>query len=179
MGPRVAVVGAGAAGLMAAIHAARRGECGPVVALDGARTLGAKILISGGGRCNVTHHAVDEKAFAGSTRPAIRKVLRRFDVARTVGFFAELGVELKREETGKLFPVTDRARTVLDALLRAAREAGVVVRNPWRVETTELAAGAFRLRSASGQVLETGDVGVSPGRGSLPRPRFSGHAPAV
>ena len=127
MGPRVAVVGAGAAGLMAAIHAARRGECGPVVALDGARTLGAKILVSGGGRCNVTHHAVDETAFAGSTRPAIRKVLRRFDVARTVEFFADLGVALKREETGKLFPVSDRARTVLDALVRSARDAGVAI----------------------------------------------------
>src|SRR5437773_12502282 len=108
MGPRVAVVGAGAAGLMAAIHAARRGEWGPVVALDGARTLGAKILVSGGGRCNVTHDAVDETAFAGSTRPAIRKGLRRFGVARTVEVFAELGVALKREGTGKVGPVSDR-----------------------------------------------------------------------
>src|SRR6266496_1571330 len=121
MGPRVAVVGAGAAGLMAAIHAARRGECGPVVALDGARVLGAKILVSGGGRCNVTHHQVDETVFNGSTPAAIRKVLRRFDVPRTIAFFREIGVELKREETGKLFPVTDRARTVLDALVGAAR----------------------------------------------------------
>src|SRR5512134_2661049 len=110
---------------MAAIQAGRGGRCREVVALDGARTLGAKILVSGGGRCNVTHHAVDETAFAGSTRPAIRKVLRRFDVERTVAFFAALGVALKREETGKLFPVSDRARTVLDALLAAAREAGV------------------------------------------------------
>src|SRR5437773_4911600 len=179
MGPRVAVVGAGAAGLMAAIHAARRGEWGPVVALDGARTLGAKILVSGGGRCDVTHHAVDETAFAGSTRPAIRKVLRRFDVARTVGFFAELGVELKREETGKLFPVTDRARTVLDALLRAAREAGVVVRNPWRVETIEPAGGTFRLRSASGEALETDQVVLAAGGCSLPKTGSDGHGHAI
>src|SRR5918995_1058624 len=108
--PRVAVVGAGAAGLMAAIHAARSGQCLEVVVLDSARTLGAKILISGGGRCNVTHHAVDETAFSGSTRPAIRKVLRRFDVAPTVEFFAAQGGALKREETGKLFPGSDAAR---------------------------------------------------------------------
>jgi len=63
----IAVVGAGAAGLMAAIQAARAGAGGTVIALDGARTPGAKILVSGGGRCNVTHHAVDETAFAGST----------------------------------------------------------------------------------------------------------------
>jgi predicted flavoprotein YhiN len=60
------VVGAGAAGLMTAIHAGRAGVRG-VVALDGARTLGAKILVAGGGRCNVTHHAVHERDYAGGT----------------------------------------------------------------------------------------------------------------
>src|SRR5258706_16354156 len=106
----IVVVGAGAAGLMAAIQAARTGTGASVLLLDGARKLGAKILIAGGGRCNVTHDVVDETAFAGSTRPAIRKVLRRFDVAATTAFFEETGVTLKREETGKLFPTTDDAR---------------------------------------------------------------------
>ena len=175
MGPRVAVVGAGAAGLMAAIHAARGGQCGPVVALDGARTLGAKILVAGGGRCNVTHHAVDETAFAGSTRPAIRKVLRRFDVARTVEFFADLGVALKREETGKLFPASDRARTVLDALVRRADDAGVAVRHPWRVEVVERSRGAFVLRSASGERLEADRVVLASGGRSLPKTGSDGH----
>jgi len=174
-GPRVAVVGAGAAGLMAAIHAARGGHCGEVVALDSARTLGAKILVSGGGRCNVTYHAVDESAFAGSTRPAIRKVLRRFDVERTVQFFAAEGVALEREETGKLFPVTDRARTVLDALLRSAREAGVATWHPWRVETIERARGTFRLRSATGEGLEADRVVLAAGGCSLPKTGSDGH----
>ena len=177
--PRVAVVGAGAAGLMAAIQAARRGRCQEVIAVDGARTLGAKILISGGGRCNVTHHAVDETAFAGSTRPAIRKILRRFDVARTVEFFAELGVELKREETGKLFPVSDRAPTVLDALLRGAREAGVTLRNPWRVEAIERTGATFRLRSAAGAQLEADQVVLAPGGRSLPKTGSDGHGHAI
>src|SRR5687768_15163970 len=100
----VAVVGAGAAGLMAAIWARRTDPSRHVVLLDGARTLGAKILVSGGARCNVTHRAVDETAFAGSSPMAIRKVLRRFGVARTVEFFTQLGVALKTEDTGKLFP---------------------------------------------------------------------------
>lgn len=82
-----------------------------VVAFDGARKLGAKILVAGGGRCNVTHHAVSEQDFAGSSPPAIRKVLRRFSAEQTVQFFAEAGVELKQEETGKLFP-TDRKSVV-------------------------------------------------------------------
>ncbi len=134
----IAVVGAGAAGLMAAIWAGRTaGRGARVVAIDGAAKLGAKVLVAGGGRCNVTHDVVDESAYAGSTRPAIRNVLRRFDVAQTVEFFRDLGVELKREEMGKLFPVSDDARSVLEALLRAAREAGVELLHPWRVGGVE------------------------------------------
>jgi predicted Rossmann fold flavoprotein len=173
----VAVVGAGAAGLMAAIEAARAGAT--VVVLDGARTLGAKILVSGGGRCNVTHHAVDETAFAGSTRPAIRKVLRRYDVPQTVRFFEGLGVALKREDTGKLFPVSDRARTVLEALLRAAREAGVTLRHPWRVQAIEPAASGFVLRSDTGQALEAARVVLATGGRSLPRTGSDGHGYAL
>ncbi|HET7712537.1 MAG TPA: NAD(P)/FAD-dependent oxidoreductase, partial [Thermoanaerobaculia bacterium] len=120
----VVVIGAGAAGLMAALFAARHGA--RVVALDGAKRIGAKILISGGGRCNVTHDEVEPDAFNGS-RNAIAKVLRTFPVPDTVAFFREIGVELKREETGKLFPVTDRARTVLDALLGAVSAAGAEI----------------------------------------------------
>src|SRR5580765_7593512 len=102
----VAVVGAGAAGLMAAIAAAtaarRRGQPAAVVALDGAPRIGAKILVAGGGRCNVTHDVVDETAFAGSTPASIKRVLVRFGVPDTIRFFAERGVTLKREPTGKL-----------------------------------------------------------------------------
>jgi len=133
----VIVVGAGAAGLYAAIHAGRAGA--KTLALDGARRLGAKILVAGGGRCNVTHHAVDEKAYAGASPNAIRKVLRRHGVAETVAFFEEQGVELKQEDTGTLFPTTDRSRTVLDALLAAADKADVDISFPRRVERIEQA----------------------------------------
>ncbi len=76
---------------------------------------------------------MDETAYAGASRNAIRKVLRGFGVRETVAFFADMGVELKREETGKLFPTTDDAHTVLDALLRAAERAKVelVHRGAW------------------------------------------------
>ncbi len=171
----IAVVGSGAAGLMAAIQAARARTGQAVIALDGARTLGAKILVSGGGRCNVTHHAVDETAFAGSTRPAIRKVLRRFDVSQTVTFFRERGVTLEREDTGKLFPTTDRARTVLDALLAATREAGVTLRHPWRVDRIERRGSAFLLHSASGEALEAQRVVLASGGRSLPKTGSDGH----
>jgi predicted Rossmann fold flavoprotein len=128
----VAVIGAGAAGLMAAIAAARIGA--RVVAIDGAKKIGAKILISGGGRCNVTNEVVRAEDFNGS-RNAIAKVLRTFDVASTIAFFEGLGVPLKREETGKLFPASNRARDVVDALLRAAD--GVEIVTGMRVESIE------------------------------------------
>ena len=148
--PDVLVVGTGAAGLFAAIYAARTGA--RVLALDGARSLGAKILVAGGGRCNVTHDFVDEASYAGSSPNAIRKVLRRFDVSDTVEFFAQYGVTLKREGTGKLFPTTDRARTVLDALLRAADEAGVIIKFPRRVETIRRQNDSFVVTGEWGEV---------------------------
>ncbi len=183
------VVGAGAAGLMAAIWAGRTARAaqtgGPgapprIVLVDGAAKLGAKILVAGGGRCNVTHHEVDERAFAGSTPAAIRKVLRRFDVARTIAFFSDLGVELKREPTGKLFPVTDRARTVLDALLTACRAAGVDLRHPWRVEHIAPPEGVrgFLIAGPSGEI-EARRVIVATGGRSLPKSGSDGHGYAM
>jgi len=181
----LAVVGAGAAGLMAAIWAGRTAResvaLRRIVAFDGARKLGAKMLVSGGGRCNVTHDAVDESAFAGSSPAAVRKVLRRFDVPKTVEFFHHLGVELKREETGKLFPVSDDARTILRALLAAAEGAGVELRHPARVETVRLVvdsavpeARRFCLSGPFGEVLAKRVILATGGR-SYPKTGSDGH----
>lgn len=135
----ICVIGGGAAGLAAAIFAAEQPGHPSVHVLDGAKRFGAKILVSGGGRCNVTHESVSADDFFG-TRHLVRNVLASFPVSRTVEWFASLGVELKEEETGKLFPVTDKARTVLEALLRRCREAGVVLRPDHRVRTLVRAA---------------------------------------
>ena len=131
----VAIVGAGAAGLFAAIWAGKKveGHSVQIAVLDSARKLGAKILVAGGGRCNVTHCRVTEHDFAGSSPAAIRKVLRRFSVEQTVEFFADAGIELKKEETGKLFPVSDSARTILQALLDQAQSVDVSITHPARV----------------------------------------------
>src|ERR1051326_4706132 len=158
--PDVVVVGGGAAGLMASIFASRAGA--RVVVADGAKKIGAKILISGGGRCNVTHYAVSANDFNGN-RNAIGKVLRTFDVAQTVAFFESIGVTVKREETGKLFPTTDRAKTVLDALLRAA--ADVDVRVDHRVSAIDR---GFRVHTNHG-VIEAPRVILATGGRSIPK----------
>ncbi len=170
----IVVIGAGAAGLFAGIWAGRAYPNRRIVLLDGARKLGAKILVAGGGRCNVTHDVVDETAYAGSSRNAIKKVLRRFDVPQTITFFRELGVELKREETGKLFPVTDDAQTVLDALLTAARRANVELRHPCRVEMVERPGQGFVVRGEWG-ALEAGRVVLATGGRALPKSGSDGH----
>lgn len=130
------VIGAGAAGMAAGIFAAERDPTLRVALLDGATSIGAKILVSGGGRCNVTHDVVTPEDFFG-TRHLVRNVLAAFPVKDTVAWFASLGVDLKREETGKLFPVTDKARTVLDALTAHSRALGVVLRPGHRVAEIE------------------------------------------
>ena len=168
----VLVVGAGAAGLFAATWAARTareaGHTLAVVAVDGARKLGAKILVAGGGRCNVTHVRVDEADYAGSTPPAIRKVLRRFPVADTIAFFAAAGVALKEEETGKLFPVSDSARTVLEALVREAGHAGATLLHPARVTALARDDAGFTATTAVGP-LRAGRVILCTGGKSLPK----------
>ena len=177
----VVIVGAGAAGLFAAIWAGRNSEAHPnrIAVFDGAKKLGAKILVAGGGRCNVTHCRVTEHDFAGSSPAAIRKVLRRFSVAQTIQFFSDAGVELKEEETGKLFPVTDSARTILNALIDQSKESHVAIVHPARVAevehlpcdgaVSELKKGPrFRVVVESGVVLAR-HVIVCTGGKSLPK----------
>lgn len=179
----VVIIGAGAAGLMAAIQAGRRASRAVtgrrILLLDSASRPGAKILVSGGGRCNVTHERVSEEDYSGSTAPAIRNVLRRFDVPETIRFFADIGVELKREETGKLFPVTDDASTVLDALLRAVSEAGVTLQGAHRVTSIrrleEQADGARFLVASSHGEIRARTLILATGGKSLPRTGSDGH----
>lgn len=122
----VVVVGAGAAGLMAAIHAA--GGPAPVLLLERTPDGGRKILISGGGRCNVLPSALDPRDFVTDSSPhTLRKILLSWPLAEQRRFFEEtLGIELVLEpETGKLFPRGNRAREVRDRLVQEARARGV------------------------------------------------------
>lgn len=168
----IGVIGAGAAGLFASIWAGRESQklgIEPrVCAFDGAKKLGAKVLVAGGGRCNVTHHEVKETAYAGSSRNAIKQVLRAWDVKKTTNFFRDLGVELKREDTGKLFPTTDRASTVLDALLGAARDAGARLIHPNRVLAVEKVDGLFAITTESG-IYTASVLVLATGGKALPR----------
>jgi predicted Rossmann fold flavoprotein len=164
----VAVVGAGAAGLATAIFTARLQPALRVVALDGARSLGAKILVSGGGRCNVTNVQVVPADFWQKGSPLLRRVLRAFTVDETVAFFREIGVALREEPGGKLFPETGRARTVLEALLREAAVRGVSLLTGYRVTRVAREASGFVLETSQG-LLRAGRVVLATGGLSLPK----------
>src|ERR1700756_2860687 len=117
----VIIIGAGAAGLLAAIRSA---ECGAgTLLLEKNRRPGVKILMSGGTRCNLTH-ATDNRGIVEAYGPPgrfLHSALAAFSVQDTVRFFNDEGVATKVEPTGKVFPVSNRAVDVLDALLRRLR----------------------------------------------------------
>jgi predicted Rossmann fold flavoprotein len=139
----VVIVGGGAAGLAAAIFTKRQAPGLRVVCVDGARHIGAKILISGGSRCNVTNRRVTERDFWGGPSRVVRNVLRAFSAEQAVAFFADLGVALHEEEDGKLFPDTNQARAVLDALLNELNRLGVELHHGERVTHVDRDADGF------------------------------------
>ncbi len=123
----IAVVGAGAAGLMAAIRAAEGGR--RVLLLEKNRKPGVKILMSGGTRCNLTH-ATDNRGIVEAFGPHgrfLHSALAALSVEDTVAFFESEGVATKVEERGKIFPVSNKALDVLDALLRRLRRSGAML----------------------------------------------------
>lgn len=163
----VAIIGGGAAGLAAAIAAREHSQDARIYLLDGAKSLGAKILVSGGGRCNVTHDGVTPKDFFGN-RHIIRNVLAAFSLEQTIAWLTSLGVELKREETGKIFPTTDKARTVLNALLARTRDSGVTVCPDHRVSEVTRSEFGFQIRHRYG-LLHTARLILATGGQSLPK----------
>jgi predicted Rossmann fold flavoprotein len=164
----IAIVGAGAAGLAAAIFARRANPTRSVLLLDGAKKPGAKILISGGGRCNVTNRVVSERDFWGGRRSIIRRVLRTFTANDAVEFFRELAVSLHQEGDGKLFPDSGHARDVLNALLRGAEAAGVQLASDRRVLQVERSEGGFLVATTSG-AIQSRSVVLATGGESLPK----------
>jgi predicted Rossmann fold flavoprotein len=164
----VAIVGAGAAGLATAIFARRQNPSRTVVLIEGARKPGAKILVSGGSRCNVTNAVVTERDFWGGRSTIVRRVLRAFPVDATIEFFQEIGIHVHEEAGGKLFPDSNRSRDVLDALLRETDRVGATLLTGERVSDIARAGEAFQLAVTSGS-LRARTVVLATGGQSLPR----------
>jgi predicted Rossmann fold flavoprotein len=162
------IVGAGAAGLATAIFAGRRGASLRILLLDGARRPGAKILVSGGSRCNVTNRRVDERDFNGGRPAIVRRILRAFPAEETAAWFARMGVPLHEEAAGKLFPDSNRSRDVLQALLTSAAAAGVELRPDHRVLDVARGGDGFAITTSRGVIVSRAVV-LATGGLSLPK----------
>jgi len=160
---------------MAAIHAARalraRDGGGRVLLLERTADGGRKILVSGGGRCNVLPGRPDESRFVtDSSAATLRNILRSWPHREQVGFLDdELGLALTlEEESGKLFPRSNRARDVRDGLLRLVADAGAAVRFGARLDDITRVGEGWRLVLADGQQVETRAVVLATGGLSVP-----------
>ena len=166
----IVVVGGGAAGLTAAIFAARAGR--PTVLLERTRRGGKKIVVSGGGRCNVLPSVVDPGRFVtGSSPRVLRRVLDSWPLPEQRAFFEDdLGVPLRLEpETGKLFPASNRATDVRDALVDAAHAAGADLRFDTTVTGIAPTAAGWRVETAEGAGLDAAAVVIATGGLSVPK----------
>ena len=146
--------------------------------MDGARSPGAKILVSGGSRCNVTNRSVTERDFWGGRPAIIRRVLRAFPVDATIDFFRDLRVPLHEEADGKLFPDSNRARDVLTALLDEARHRGSMLHADCRVLAVARTPDGFSLTTSRG-AFHARSVVLATGGQSLPKSGSDGAGYAI
>lgn len=165
---------------MAAIFAARPGV--ETLLLERTRDGGRKILISGGGRCNVLPARVDERRFVtGSSAATLRNILRSWPLAEQIAFFeTELGIALVEEpESAKLFPVSNRARDVRDGLLALAARRGAEFLPEMNVTGLTPAAGRWRIEREGAPPLLVDRVILATGGLSVPKTGSDGTGLAV
>ncbi|WP_042204476.1 NAD(P)/FAD-dependent oxidoreductase [Nitratifractor salsuginis] len=142
------IVGAGAAGLAAAITAARRGM--QVTLLEQNKEPGKKILVSGNGRCNIANHHPEPHRFHSNDPDFLRKALKGFDAERISGFLQSLGLEVEEEEEGKLFPMGRQAASVVKLLTRECQRLGVKLVTDCHVEEIIKEKEGFLIKSSCG-----------------------------
>lgn len=167
--PRVVVIGAGAAGSMAAIFAAKSGA--ETLLLERTRDGGRKILISGGGRCNVLPMRLDESRFVTDSSPNIlKKMVRSWPLAEQRAFFEnELGIELVDEDDVlKVFPASHKARDVRDGLLSHAYARGAELRFNTLVTGLHREGEKWTVSVENGSPIEADAVVVATGGLSVP-----------
>ncbi len=169
---RIIIVGGGAAGFFAALACADAGYAGEIVVLEKGPQFLAKVKISGGGRCNVTHACFQERDFATRFPRGERELiapLKQFQARDTVAWFAARGVELKTEADGRMFPTTDSSQTIIDCLIGAAQKAGVKLKTNCEVErVVRRSEGGFELSVNRRIFKQEQTEGTETGKTKLP-----------
>lgn len=170
----VAIVGGGPAGLMAAIGAGQKNV--KVALIEKGEKLGRKLLISGGGRCNVTNaKPLDEiiKNIPGNGK-FLYSTLHQFNNKDIILFFEKLGIPLKEEDNGRMFPATDQAKTVVDALVKEIKRLGVCMITGDPVQDIDFKEHTHTLQLVSGKSIEAKTVILATGGCSMPKTGSTG-----
>lgn len=159
------VIGGGAAGFFGAITA---GEAGVknILILEGGPEVLTKVRISGGGRCNVTHDCYDPRELVQSYPRGMKNLMgpfHRFQPADTITWFEGHGVELKVEEDGRMFPVTDSSKTIIDCLTKAAREAGATWRTHCGAARVRRIDDGFEIETTNGELYQSHSLLIATG----------------
>jgi hypothetical protein len=162
----IAVVGGGAAGLAAAISAARRGAS--VSVLERLTGLGKKILATGGGRCNLLNASLAASSFTSTDPGLVASVLARCGRDEIRAFFEDLGLRLQTDDAGRIYPATNQAASVLKVLEPEAGRRGIALDTQFDVNRIEPAAGLFRIVAVDGRRIEAGAVVLTGGGKSYP-----------
>jgi predicted Rossmann fold flavoprotein len=153
---KVVAIGGGAAGFFGAICAAQKHSHAQVTLLEASRQPLAKVRISGGGRCNVTHACYDP-AILVQHYPrggkALRGAFSQFQAKDTVEWFADRHIQLKTEPDGRMFPITDHSETIANCLIEQAHDAGVNLCVGAGVKSVEKKDDTFKIELRSGEVL--------------------------
>lgn len=171
----VIVIGGGTSGMMAAIAAAEEGA--KVLVIEKNKKLGRKLLVTGGGRCNVTNNRDADEIIAhipGNGR-FLYSAFHQFDNYDIINFFESNGVRLKEEDHGRMFPVTDKSKTILEALMAKMEQLNVTI-----LTDNPVATVLYEDRAVKGVVLEDGEeihgsaIILSTGGRAMPRTGSTG-----
>ncbi|MFD1358565.1 NAD(P)/FAD-dependent oxidoreductase [Fictibacillus halophilus] len=168
------VIGGGPSGLMASVGAASNGA--RVLLIDKGEKLGRKLAISGGGRCNVTNRLpVDEiiKHIPGNGR-FLYSAFSVFNNEDIISFFESLGIKLKEEDHGRMFPVSNKATDVVQALLNKIKELGVQIRTNTPVKTINYKEELHEVILLNGEILKTKSIVIAVGGKSVPHTGSTG-----
>lgn len=137
MRKEIIIIGGGAAGFFCAVNCAKLNPKAKVILLEKSTKLLAKVRVSGGGRCNVTHHCFDNKELVKKYprgEKELHTAFSRFSVKETIAWFESRGVELKVEADGRMFPVSDSSETIINCLLEEAHKYNVEIRTNCEVK---------------------------------------------
>lgn len=163
---KVVVIGGGAAGFFGAIACAEANAYARITLLEAGRQPLSKVLISGGGRCNVTHSCFEPSLLVQNYPrggKALRGAFSRFQARHTVEWFTSRGVKLKTEADGRMFPITDNSETIANCLLDQMDEFGIKLRIQSPVKSIEKKDDAFKLELRSGEILSADRVLIATG----------------